>query len=249
MEKILFIEDDSESLFAVQKALENDYEVISCTTLKEAKEQADRQEFNMILLDVSLPDGDGFQFLAHLKNIKKHQEIPSLFISGKSSISDQIVGYTLGAEDYIVKPIHPSVLKAKIASKFKAIERRSETNEIVSVGNLRVHTARQKAWISQEGTQKDLDLTPLEFKILRQLASHVNHVYSRDKLLELIWPEKINVVDRTVDTHMSHVRKKLRTAKSSHNIESVHGVGYRFTEKVKNPATEISPSGAVFKVS
>src|SRR4051812_38303496 len=109
MGEILLIEDSPETAFIIKKALAPDDQVTECGTLAEARRRLRENRYELILLDVSLPDGDGFEFLSSL-NGPEGIPSPVLFITAKSAVSDQVLGYSLGAEDYIIKPVHPILL-------------------------------------------------------------------------------------------------------------------------------------------
>lgn len=231
MHRILLVEDDADHRFSIEKSLGSEHVLKSCASLSEASRMLTQDEFDLILLDVMLPDGDGFQFLAQVRNTAESKKPMVLFITGKSSVSDQVMGYMLGAEDYVVKPIHPAVLKAKVNAKLRHLSEKKQVQDQLKVGNLLIDQKRQKAWIENSENRMEMDLTPLEFKILYLFACNIEHVFSREQLLNSVWGENVHIVDRTVDTHMSHLRKKLARCRSSHTIDSVHGVGYRLIQK------------------
>lgn len=228
MNQVLLVEDDELNRYTIERILKDRCEISSCASLQEANALIIKKEFDLILLDVALPDGDGFQFLAHIRNIQKHSQTPVLFITGKSSTSDQVLGYSLGADDYIIKPIEPVVLQAKINSKLK--RQSIAPTPCIEIGNLKLDSIKQKACLNGDGGQKEpLDLTPMELKLLSYFITREEHVISRVQLLDEVWGNSIHIVDRTIDTHISHLRKKLLNC--SHTIEAIRGLGYRLIKK------------------
>lgn len=227
MNKILVIEDDQDIQFVIKRTLGRDHKVTFASSLTQAREILANSQ-DLILLDVVLPDGDGFQFLAELKNDSNLKRTPVLMLTGRSSPSDQVMGFSLGAEDYIVKPIEPVVLQAKINSRFKLLSSSKKETKDLRVGDLCFDLPKQKVTILRDSGEKKVELTPLEFKILLHFASHEEQVFSRDQLMDAIWGNGVTILDRTIDTHISHVRKKI--APSLFTIGSVHGVGYRLVK-------------------
>src|SRR5579859_7665387 len=104
MHRILIVEDDEGTTLLIKRSIGSEYAVTTCSTLKNAREELQRTRFDLILLDIGLPDGDGFQFMATLKNLPEHCDIPVFFLTTKSSVSDQVMGISLGAEDFLIKP-------------------------------------------------------------------------------------------------------------------------------------------------
>ncbi|MES2857507.1 MAG: response regulator transcription factor, partial [Bdellovibrionota bacterium] len=168
------------------------------------------------------------------------ESIPIVFLTAKTSISDKVLGFQLGADDFITKPFDQLELKARVDSKIRRLERDKRESDIVRVGDLEINKSSQKAVVTTDGNTTELDLTPLEFKLLLLLANKPNHVFSRDEILNTVWGESIHVYSRSVDTHISKLRKKLDSY--SGLIESVHGSGYRIGAVTREPHTEFKAS-------
>lgn len=176
---------------------------------------------DLVILDVMLPDTDGFEICKQLKKDAGYSGIPVIMLTAKADESDKIVGLELGADDYVTKPFSPKELAARV----KAVLRRNEHklgDKVISVSSmLKIHPESYSA--SVEG--KKIELTATEFKILHILASSAGKVFSRDKLLDHLWGEEKIVVDRTIDVHIRHLREKL--GKAGELIKNIRGVGYK----------------------
>lgn len=227
---ILLIDDSPEVYPLVKNALGVNYKVTLAGTIAQGREvlsQALTQTpFDLILLDVSLPDGDGFGFCGELRGSETFKEIPVIFLTGKAQVSDKVTGFNLGADDYIVKPFDSLELKARIDGK---LQRRSQVgaNDFMQKGALKLQLSTARAAYFREGQEIDLKLTPTEFKLLYCFMRNEGKILTRDQLLNVVRADKVHVLDRTIDKHISSLRKKL--APYVKYIESVHGIGYRFS--------------------
>lgn len=226
MRTVLVIEDNAEMRILVEAALD-EYQLAFSATLKEAKENLRGQRFDLILLDLGLPDGDGLKFLAEISGQPQSKDVPVIILSGKSETVNKVMAFSIGAEDFIAKPFDPLELKARVAAKLRKSEKQQGLSEMLRAGDLKIDVLKQKVWIqSGAGEGEAVDLTTLEFKLLLNFARAPERVFSRDFLLNEVWGMNVSVTDRTVDTHIGHLRKKL--AHSRTKIETVIGAGYRF---------------------
>jgi DNA-binding response OmpR family regulator len=225
--KILLVEDSKESGDLVFRALGPAFDVKWSLSLNEANQLVKKDPFDLILLDVGLPDGDGFHFYSMLKNEDRHRDTPVIFLTAHDSVSDKIMGITMGAEDYIVKPFMPGELKARVEMRIKKRAESNTSAKTIKKGTLEVNLAEQRAFIREGQTKTDLSLTGLEFRVLSLLAAHDEQVFSRDDILNKIWGDETYLTDRCIDTHIYSLRKKL--GGSAGMIQSVYGQGYRFS--------------------
>jgi DNA-binding response OmpR family regulator len=234
MHRILLVEDTPEYQALVQEALVDDATTVTvASTLAEARLLLKDQDFALILLDVTLPDGDGFTFCASLRQEERTRDVPIVFLTGRADVAEKVMGFSLGADDYISKPIHPLELRVRVQTRIKKAQRLSEREESFRVGNLRISLAQQRAFIVVEGSPEALlDLTPVQFKLLVHFARQEDRVFSREDLMNAIRGENVHVSDRTMDTHVSNLRKRI--AASDYSIKSIYGVGYSF---VRNAAS------------
>jgi DNA-binding response OmpR family regulator len=229
MNRILVVDDAKDVQFLVRTALGRDFIVTSALTATEAREALKLSHFDMILLDVNLPDEDGFKFCATLKNSGSLRDTPIIFLSGKSEVVDKVMGLSLGASDYMTKPFSPVELRARVEAHLRDLNGERSRDEVFEKYDLRFFVALQRVTVLNGQKETELGLTPLEFKLLFHLAKHSDQIFTRDQLIDAIWGSQTYVVDRTIDVHISNLRKKL--AKSCSLIVAIHGTGYRFDKR------------------
>jgi two-component system phosphate regulon response regulator PhoB len=197
------------------------------TTAAAAIEQLSVESYDLVLLDIVLPDGDGYRVCARMQNDERTRNVPVFFLTGKSDVYDKVMAFSLGADDYIVKPFDPLELKARIEAKLTKKKNKESSEDTFRKGNLRINLGFQKAFlIDKDGKESDLRLTPAEFKLLHYLIRNEGKLCSRTQLLSAIWGQDVHVLDHNVYTHICALRRKL--AESAECIESVPRLGYRF---------------------
>ena len=181
---------------------------------------------DLVILDLMLPDTDGFEICKYMRWKKDLFHIPIVMLTAKSEETDTILGLELGADDYVRKPFSPNELIARVKTVLRRIESRrdAETPERMSVGNITIDTSKHEVVV--DGNK--IGLTFAEFRILQLLASEKGRVFSRNKILDHLWGNEKMVVDRTIDVHVRHLRSKMGSA--SKLIKNVHGVGYKLEE-------------------
>jgi two-component system phosphate regulon response regulator PhoB len=198
------------------------FDVVSAMNGETALRAVREERFDLILLDLMLPDLSGTEVCRRLKQSAQTAAIPVIMVTAKAEEVDRVVGFELGADDYVVKPfsVRELILRAR------AILRRSEgpasAPEQFEFGVLRVDRAAHRAWVGAD----EIALTALEFRLLMMLYERKGRVLSRDLLLDEVWGSHVDVTARNVDTHVKRVREKLAAA--GDYIETVRGVGYRF---------------------
>ena len=186
----------------------------------EGLEKASRGEHSLLVLDVMLPGMDGFELL---RRLRQRSQIPVLMLTARDEDVDRIVGLELGADDYLPKPFNPRELSARI----RAILRRVEARPAVTEPRLEVNgVVLDPATRQVSCDQRQVELTTLEFDLLRLLMRAAGRVLSRDALMEEIYDRKATPFDRSIDMHISHLRKKLETGRQ--RVKTVRGVGYQF---------------------
>jgi len=176
---------------------------------------------DMLILDLMLPDEDGLEICKRMKRDEKYMAIPIIMLTAKTEEVDRIVGLELGADDYVTKPFSPRELVARV----KAVLRRNRNSDIdnkVMIGDYFELDSRSYT-VRIHGER--IYLTTTEFKLVQLLTSRVGWVFSRDQILEHLWNNEKYVIDRTVDVHIRHLRKKL--GKYGSIIKNVRGVGYK----------------------
>lgn len=220
MEKILIVEDDRDLSQAVSRALEKQgYEVTCAGTLKEAKETYKNEEIQLIILDINLPDGEGFSFCSH---VKKERDIPVLFLTARDLEEDALAGYELGAEDYVTKPFSMKILLKKIDIILKRAK--PETKAFFQNGHLTVDFDNAKVLIYG----KECPVTPTELKLLRQLIMNKGQLLTYDVLLERLWDSCGQYVDKhALAVNVNRLRGKIEDEQHKY-ISNVYGMGYQW---------------------
>ncbi len=226
MNPILVIEDEEDILNLVKYQFEQSgYSVATALNGTTGLEKAKTLHPALVILDLMLPDIDGKDLCRALKTNPLTQTIPILMLTAKTEESDRIVGFELGAEDYVTKPFSPRelVLRAKAILRRKILSQ--ETEKLIQIGDLLIDIDKHKVLVKK----KPILLTPTEFRLLVELASGRGRVFTRENLLDRVWGYTYEGYARTVDTHIRSLRSKLGIAGKL--IETVRGVGYRFQEE------------------
>jgi two-component system response regulator ResD len=219
MERLLILEDEITSQ-VILKNLLSEYEVVLCSSISEAEELIIKESFDLYIFDLNLPDGSSLDLL---KKGLIPQSKNLFFISSSKDLHPQLISYELGAKDFIEKPFNPLLLKAKVKAWLPANKDSAEPLEIKFNG-LRLDVQAKRAEVI--ATREKIDFTKTEFNLLLHMLRSPQIVYSRQQLVEEVLGGDANVMLRTIDAHMSKIRKKLCVFKSS--IRSVHGFGYGF---------------------
>ena len=217
---ILLLDDDKTTHVMVKGILDKSQALVSCFTIAEATGFLSHNEIPALaIIDRVLPDGDGLAFCTKMRSEERTKEVPVIFLSSKDSETDKVGGLFAGADDYICKPVGPLELKARILARLRLISKK------VVAGNLFVDLASHRVYVGDGDVPREVDLTRIEFKMLVTLIQSLDRVFSRDQLLTAVWGPSAHVSDRVVDTHLSHLRKKL--GGSGIKIEAIRGEGYR----------------------
>lgn len=224
-ENILIIEDDANIAKLVKYNFEKaGFRAHVTITGEEALEFLSRQKVDLIILDIMLPKMDGFETCRRLKDDSRLSSIPVMILTARGEEVDRVVGFELGAEDYVVKPFSPRelILRAKTILRRGQIKQASKEN--LRSGDLEIDIPRHRVTVKA----KEVILTPMEFKLLVTLVERRGRVQSREELLSAVWNIEADVTTRTVDTHIKRLRQKL--GKAGEALETIRGLGYRFNE-------------------
>ena len=222
---ILVIEDEPD----IRKTLEYNisregHKVLTAGSIHDAEKILQSQSLSLVLLDLMLPDGSGLDFCRKLKTNSKTESIPVIILTAKDDEVDKVVGFELGADDYVTKPFSVRELILRI----KAVLKRGEVKkDIVEVerqfGDLKIDIDSHEVYVNE----MQINLTALEFKLLNQLVETRGRVQSRDQLLTEVWGYSAAVTTRTVDTHIKRLRNKLGSM--GKYVQTIRGVGYKFS--------------------
>jgi two-component system alkaline phosphatase synthesis response regulator PhoP len=222
--KILIVEDSRDYQLMLKRLLKREnHDIHVAHNVAEAREKILTHEFDLIILDVTLPLGDGFELCADMQADERLRPIPIIFLSVHEDISRKVAAFALGAEDYIAKSFNPVEFRARVDAKLRKSAKRPDSEQTLVKGQLKVSLLDQRAYVKG----KEVNLTPLEFKLLAYFARNEGVVLSREQILAAVWGQNVHVFDRTVDTHVSALRRKL--APCGKYIRSVLGSGYSFS--------------------
>lgn len=224
MNRILLVEDSIEIYQMVMQSTAQLAELSWAKSVEEAKQEIAKNQFDLILLDVELPDGNGIEFCSSIQST--HSHISIFFLTGRNNLSEKIMGFSAGGEDYITKPFSPLELKARLETRLRKNKQKTLQSDNLNWKELKIIKSRQEVFILDQNKFIKIELTALEFKILMYFAARPGEVIIRDQILNDIWGEDIHVYSRSVDTHVSKLRKKLGPV--SGIVESIHGTGYKF---------------------
>jgi two-component system phosphate regulon response regulator PhoB len=222
--RILIIEDERGLTDVLEYNLKREgYETIVAHDGQEGLRKAQTLLPDLILLDVMLPGLSGFDVCRELRAGDRTREIPIIIISAKAEETDQVVGFSLGADDYVTKPFHIKVLLQRIKALQRRVEGVTDPVDVVEYLGVRIDRVRHRAYAEE----RELDLTPTEFRLLECMLRQPGRAFTRHQLMDAAIGEGAIVLERTIDVHIKTLRKKLGT---SDLIETVRGVGYRFRE-------------------
>lgn len=224
MEKLLIVEDDKDLREGLEFTfLSEKYEVVSANTVKKAKECLQQKDFQGIILDCNLPDGNGFELC---KEFREESEIPIIMLTARDTELDEIKALELGADDYISKPFSVAVLKARVKKMLKNTE-----HSILKSGDVIVDLSNGKVSKNEE----EIELSSTEFKLLVYFIKNTGLILSKEQILMQIWENDGEFVDdNIVSVNVRRLRIKIEDdAKNPQHIKTVHGMGYIWKEVLK----------------
>jgi phosphate regulon transcriptional regulator PhoB len=225
-QRIVLIEDEKDIVELVRYNFRKEgFEVSAFTSGKEGLEHLRRSPADLVLLDIMLPDLDGFEICKRLRSEDRSKSLPVIFLTAKGEEIDRVLGLEIGADDYVVKPFSPRELVARVKAVLRRQARPAEKLEIVEARDLHLDSRTQDVTVRG----KAIELSTLEFKLLHFLASHPRRIFSREQLLDEVWGRDRFVTPRTVDVHVRRLREKIEAhAEKPRYIQTVRGSGYRF---------------------
>ena len=226
MKTIYVVEDHDAIREGVVRYLEiSGYKALGQSTLTEERKAIEAQLPDLIIQDVMLPDGDGFLYIKELK--KRYPDLPVIFMTARSEESDRILGFELGADDYISKPFSPKELVLRVAALFRRLDKSGvQSDDLMSFSegdnSLEIDNSQHRLTLNGQ----EVTLTAAEWRIVTYLAQNEGKLISRAQILEKCFDYSFESYERVVDTHIKNIRAKLRPGEW---IETVRGYGYRFS--------------------
>ncbi|HOW70053.1 MAG TPA: response regulator [Phycisphaerae bacterium] len=226
---ILVVEDEADLAKMLRFNLEREgYNCRCVADGREAVANARRDPPDLLLLDRMLPGISGDEVLQQLKREPLTATIPTIMLTAKSEETDALVGFALGADDYVTKPFSIKVLLARIAALFRRTEPAELDSEVLAIGPIRLDSSRHELHVNGQS----VSLTAMEFRVLRALMGANGRVLSRGQLIESTLGMGVAVTDRAIDVHITALRKKLGEAAAW--VQTVRGVGYTFREPIES---------------
>ncbi|NLF41999.1 MAG: response regulator transcription factor [Bacteroidales bacterium] len=219
--KILLVDDENDILEFVSYNLKKEgYQVYTCNNGKDAINLAIELEPHLIILDVMMPQMDGMETCMELRTIKKLDKTLIAFLTARNEDYSQLAGFNAGADDYISKPIKPSLLVSRVKALLRRASGDSAPSEAMELGNLVIDKERYIVIFNNI----EITLPKKEFELLSLLASKPNKVFTRDEIFSKVWGDNVIVGDRTIDVHVRKLREKI----GIDNIKTIKGVGYKY---------------------
>lgn len=225
--RILVVEDEADLAELVAFNLRQaGHNVVTASSGKEALAEVRQQTPDLVVLDIMLPDISGLEVCRRLRRQAESASIPVVMLTAKSEEVDRVVGFEVGADDYVIKPFSARELVLRIEAVLRraTVSEPSDAPRRLEIGKMVIDSAAHRVLVGGV----DVQLTALEFRLLMDLAKRQGRVQSRDDLLERVWGYSPGIETRTVDTHVKRLREKLGAA--SEHVETVRGVGYRLRD-------------------
>lgn len=224
MAKTIMVVDDEKRLVSLVKSYlaQDGYRVVAAFNGKEALTVAEKEKPDLIVLDVMMPEMDGYEFMrAH----RAEHNTPIILLTARVDDDEKVIGLEVGADDYMTKPFRPRELVARVRAVLRRVGEKEPSGKVLKAADIVVDRDSRTVKVGEEFA----DLTPSEFDILTALISSPGRVYSRLDLLDIIQGVRYEGYERTIDTHIKNLRGKIeKRSRSTKYIETVYGVGYRF---------------------
>ncbi len=220
MERVLIVDDDPDIQRLVSYNLtQAGFEVVTAETGRKALESVQKHPPDLIILDLMLPDVDGMEVCRTLRQHENSRRIPIVMLTARGEEIDRVIGFELGADDYVRKPFSPRELVLRVKSIFRRMK--DERSDMLRVGDIQLYPERRQCFVGAN----PVVLTAKEFDLLQELMRAHGNVLTRDVLMDKVWGYHGEATSRTLDTHVRRLREKLGNQGS--HVETVRGVGYR----------------------
>ena len=227
--RLLLIDDDTRLTSMLKDYLTAaGFEVTVAGSLAAGREALGHDVFDLLVLDLMLPDGDGLDFCRELRGEGQNKRLPVLMLSARGEPMDRILGLELGADDYLAKPFEPRELQARVKALLRRLEPQEQSDEVLRFGRLDIDLAARMARLDG----KPCDLTSHQFDLLVVLAQSPGRVLSRDQIMDSLKGHPLDAFDRSIDVHVSRIRAVIEDdPKAPRRVLTVRGVGYVFAKK------------------
>jgi len=224
--KVLVVEDEVELQKSISGFLkEGGFVCEPASTYREAEDKLAVHQYDIVLLDINLPDGNGLDLMTNLK--QHHHESGVLIISARDSLDDKLKGLDLGADDYITKPFHLAELNSRINAIIR--RRKFKGHTIVEFNEIKIDPVGKVVTVNDES----LDLTKKEYDLVLYLITNKNRVLTKEAIAEHLWGDNMDMADNFdfIYTHIKNLRKKIMQKKGTDYLQTVYGLGYKFTDQ------------------
>lgn len=222
---ILVVDDEAAIRDMVRMALElENYTVSDASNAHQAAKILESEDIDLILLDWMMPGVSGIDFAGRIRR-DGNSTVGIIMVTAKDDEDDMIRGLDVGADDYVKKPFSTKELSSRIKAVLRRLSESSPIKDVVSAGKITIDSGQHRVLIDG----KNVDFSPTEFRLLHFLLTHPDRVFGRDQLLDNVWGNQVYVEDRTVDVHIRRLRKVLEPFECNNYINTVRGVGYRFS--------------------
>ena len=227
MSKTVMIVDDEKRLVSLVESYltQEGYRVVSANDGKQALPIASHEKPDLIILDIMMPEMDGYEFM---REHRKEQDTPIILLTARVDDDERVIGLELGADDYITKPFRPRELVARVRAVLRRAGKTEPQAQVLQVADITLDRETRTVTVAD----RSVDLTPSEFDLLAALMTSPGRVFSRLDLLDILQGIRYEGYERTIDTHIKNLRAKIEAdSRSPRYIETVYGVGYRFTRE------------------
>lgn len=222
---ILLVEDEAEVREMVSRVLAREgFEMLTAADAREGRLRLSEKVPDLMLVDWMLPGTSGIEFVRQCRRDELTAEVPVIMLTARAEENDRVQGLEKGADDYVTKPFSPRELAARI----RAVLRRTSGQDAegtLTAGRLSLNSGAHRVFVDDE----PIDIGPTEFRLLRFFMSHPERVYNRSQLLDQVWAREVVIEERTVDVHVLRLRKLLKPHGLEGAVQTVRGVGYRFS--------------------
>lgn len=220
---ILVVDDDKSIVRLVSSYLEQEhFNVFKAYNGETALQILRREIIDLVVLDLMMPERDGWDVTRTIRNDKRLADLPIIMLTARIGDTDKILGLELGADDYVTKPFNPREVVARVRTVLRRTVPKQASNTL-RVGTIVMHVDSRSVTVNNDS----VDLTPTEFALLKTLLLHPNYVFSRSELIEQSLGYEYESIERTLDSHIRNLRKKIEPSEEPTYIQTVYGIGYK----------------------